>query len=687
MPTPNPSNTDWVEERLDALIALYNITDAGSALLRSLDVRHMRGEPGWFGSFGYEGWVGVGEAKPSTVMHEISHSYWGGIPIDGHPEATWEIPAGDTFSPGMLGYHADVLAFMAQPPDHYEVFRQRLRNIPGISTDNTQPLFHSVEADLVDNTGGNLTLVPPILRKYWSQFLRDGPFGSWYDAVAWYQSLSDEDRNVANGFVGFEHLDLREYQSASSFEDKVDLIAPRREILAQEERQRLFDLADQFDLLLGEPQREENFQFWRGYLRDKRDLHRRHRDYLASLELPRADELGRVLEFLVELQGRPPTEQAQIIADELLDHPFLENLLPALDNRILLALFASGAPIPEGVTLQATASFVERLKRFSGMVDRVLANGRDNPQQGADSLERFLAEVPFEQVDDLRLFFELFRDADPDTSRVVARALDKDTILRLMKPAPADLRSLLSTDELLEKLDITAEAGFPDFRRGITALLEEPSGNFIIDEPFLHRMFEIVGARSRAEPIQMIDVLQETRFPLEGFIQRQPRSAVALLDSDLETAVHLVRTSDTLVSPPARIIYRLIYADPVLAARITHALDQLGEAELVVDSLAYLAYDKARSEKVPGLPISLERDGRFLGSLLRHQGADGLGQRLDEVFTIYGDRIASNDVPADFLAQYRSTLYAAVDTILDITIRSTLNTIIDEVAAEHGGGP
>ena len=45
-PTPNPANTAWIHQRLDAVIALYDLTPEGAALVRSLDVRQMEGEPG-----------------------------------------------------------------------------------------------------------------------------------------------------------------------------------------------------------------------------------------------------------------------------------------------------------------------------------------------------------------------------------------------------------------------------------------------------------------------------------------------------------------------------------------------------------------------------------------------------------------------------------------------------------------
>ena len=184
----------------------------------------------------------------------------------------------------------------------------------------------------------------------------------------------------------------------------------------------------------------------------------------------------------------------------------------------------------------------------------------------------------------------------------------------------------------------------------------------------------------------MVEVLRETPFPLEGFIWRQPRAAVALLDSGLETAVRLVRESDPVVSPPARIIYRLINADPVLAARLVQVLEDSGYDELVMESLAYLAYDKSRSERVPGLPISLERDGQFLRALLSQQGSEGMARRLGEVFQVYGRRSAGGQVDAGFLSQYRETLEAAVSFVPDAGTREELWRIITRAAQSGNVG-
>jgi hypothetical protein len=588
----------------------------------------------------------------------------------------------------MQRYHADILAFMAQPPDDYELLRQRLRNLPDLSKDNQEPLFHNMEADLVYNTGGNLALVPPIFRKYWSRFLKDGPFDSWYGAIAWYRSLSGEDRAPANQHLGFEHLDLRRYGSLASTGHVEDsrfiggdaLIAVRRDTLAQEERQRLFDLADQFDLLLGDSQKEEDFDFWRSYLRDKAGLHRSHPDYLASLELRRAPALASALGFLAT------AEQTARIGERLFSEPFLVNFLPALDNRVLLALFSSETPLPQGATLRATASFVERLDRFSRTVDSILAGAGEDPQRAAGQLRDFLQGIHFGPEDDLKLFFELLRDADPELAGRLALALDAGTIRKLMGPVPFHLRTILTPNGLLGKLGVTTLGKVDDLKQGISLLVEEPSGNFIVDEPFLDGMLAVIAGRSGRDPRETAQVLEDTPFPLERFIQQQPQAAVGLLGSDLEAALRLVRGSDPVLSPPARIIYQLIGASPELAARLTQALEENGDNQLVLESLAYMAYDKDRAERVPSLEISLEQDGRFISALLSRWGTEGLARRLGEAFALFGQRAAANEVSADFLAQYRDTLEEAAATVTDSAASNHLRRAIRLAAAGHAAG-
>ena len=511
----------------------------------------MRGEPGFFGSYGYDSWAGIGEAKPIPTMHELGHSYWGAFPIIGRPELDWRRPDDGGIALAMQAYHEDILTFMAQPPDEYEILRQRLRNLPGLSVDNTEPLFHSLEADIPYTTGGDLSLVPPILHKYWRYFLADGPFGSWHNAAGWFQYLPHDDRAVAGRFLGFGHLDLDLYTGLPSYAPGGDLLSSVEETLAVEERQRLTDLAEQFDLLIGDPQLEENFQFWRGYLQDKVALHRSHPHHLKSLRLPKADQLSGALEFVASLEGATE-ERASALSNQMAIEPLLVNLLPAVDDQTLVKLFASDPGLPQGPTLQATASFVDRLQRFGTLVEAVLAEARKSPQQGATDLTAFLEETGLEQEQDLRLFFDLLLGSDHAMAREVVNHLDKETVQALMQPVPTQLRAILSPGELLDKLGISPAASHYGMQSGITLLLEETSGNYRIEGPFLHRLYEVMALRAGADPAATGRIIAATPFPLEDFILTQPAASSAVLSADIDLAIQLVRGSDPVLAPPRR---------------------------------------------------------------------------------------------------------------------------------------
>lgn len=235
LPTHHLDTAPWVEERVDTVVALYQPTEAGEALLRSLDLRQMKGDPGFFGSYGFNQWAGVGEASPIGVMHELGHSYWGGFPVETRPDLSWDIGPDSGLSTAMKSYHRDILAFMAQPPDEFELLRQRLRNLPDISSENTEPVFHNLEADMVYNTAGSLNLVPPILRKYWSSFLPAGRFDDWYGAAGWFQSLSPDEVSATGKWLGFEHLDLRQYPLLDPATPPEKMILTAQSVLATEE--------------------------------------------------------------------------------------------------------------------------------------------------------------------------------------------------------------------------------------------------------------------------------------------------------------------------------------------------------------------------------------------------------------------------------------------------------------------
>ncbi len=661
-------------------MSLYDITREGSEALHRLDVRWMRDEPGFFGSFGYKGWAGVGEARPTGVIHELGHSYWGLFPVTGFPELAWDAPEGANISPGLERYHEDILEFMKQPPDHFELLRSRLRNLPELSASNTEPLFHTLEADLVYITAGDLALVPPILRKYWDRFLRPGPFYSWNESFSWYQALPSQEKQMVNRYIGFEHFDLRSYSSLEGSE-ATGLGEGVRDILITEETRRLQDFVQAFDtvsaFVLGTPERKENFRFWRGYLRDKIELQRQYPELVASLNLHRSEDIAVALDFLKDISGKGADEKATLVIQELDNQPFLVNFFPALDDLTLLKIFTAGARLPEGPSIKGTAAFVESLEMFIPHVEKILEEGRQEASRGAGELESYLNTVDFNDKEEMALFFEVFQGSDNTIARTVVAALDDSMLSRLLKSVPTHLYNLLTPDRFLEFVDITLDSPPDELAQGIEDMITYPSGNFRIDEPFLNEMYQVVAARSRMTPRETLNVVARSPFPMERFISLHPTAAVDLLSTDVEITSEIVKSSDPVTFHPARFVYRLIYADPEFAARLVEHLDVAHEDGLVIEALAHFAYDADRVEAAPELPISLEWDGQFLKKLLEDEGTEWLENRLGRAVGLYGQRANANAVPDNFLVAYEKTLRAAASGLEDREAGRTLEEMID----------
>ena len=679
-PTEIPPTAEevWVNDRVEAVVALFDITQEGKEALARLDFRWMKDQPGFFGSFGYKSWTGVGEAKPKGVIHELGHAYWGLFPITGLSQLSWDRSSRQDTSPAMQQYHQDVLEFMGQPPDHWEPLRRRLRDIPEISSANTEPVFHHIEANAVHTIGGDLELLPPILRKYWDQFLQPGPFHSWKEALAWYTSLDEGNKKVADKYVGFEHLDARIYESIKS-RDSAQVEDEFEELLVREEKQRLRDFADLFDLLLGSPEHKEDFDFWRRYLRDKTDLHKEYPELIASLSSPRSEQISASLDFLVLLKTIEKNDRAELVATEVMEQPFLVNFLPSLEDRILREIFSSGVELPDGPTLNSAARFVESLEKFTPHINRIIGEGQKEIPKGVEELMAYLDSADFGEKGDMKLFFDILRGSDEETAKKVVASLDDSVLRRLLEPIPAKLRSFLDPPRFLEFLNIATESSQRDLARGIEDMIKFPSGNFRIDEPFLDEMYKVIADRSHNEPSEILEAITNPSFPIERFLRLHPEAAVDLLGQDIETTTEMVKSSDPVILPPAKFVYRLIYADPEFAARILQHLDGQAEEALVTEALAHFAYDADRLETIPGLPISLEKDGMFLAALLQDRGTDWLEERMRGVVQVFEQRIEQGQAPGDFLLAYQNTLNTAASTIEEGSARHQLEDLITRV--------
>jgi hypothetical protein len=670
----------WVQERIAALETLYDFTLQGRLFLEALDLRQMRGQPGWFGSFGFDGWTGVGEAKPESIVHEVGHAYWGAFAVIGRPDLSWDTSRSGDLSSAMSQYHQDLITFMAQPPDPFEPLRQRLRNLPQVLLGASLPLFHFGEADLVHTVGGNVQLLPPILRKYYDQYLPRGSFGSWYAALEWYQGLSPEDARMTGAYFGLTHFPLSQYRDLRPSEATA---LPREiaEAAAQEEQQRLVDFARQFNIVTGVEEVDgESFDsdlfFFRGYLRDKLALYGRHPQVLSDLEQepPMAADLDRVFGVFASLRGAPLNEQADILGQHIGD-PFFSNFWPLVDSALLMELYRQGVTPADTEPLErATDDGIEQLSRVAGRASRILERAREDLSSGARALEEALTEALKEDRAEVSLLVEMLSAADREIAQAMGRELDEDLVRTLLEEASGALRRLLAPQELLPVLGITPQASADELVRGIRELLQGTSGNFRIDQPYFSQVYALVALRGESRPREALDIVTRSGLLLEDLLREYPQQALAILASDMDQVADHIAGTEGHGRTPQRLVHAIIGQDPLLAARLVTRLESRSPSA-VREALIYFAYDSYRKARLPSLEVSPEKDGLFLLALAELRGEQWVIRTMGEAIATYDESAREGTVPPDFLQAHRATLTAAAEQLDDPDAQARLRSI------------
>ena len=165
-----------------------------------------------------------------------------------------------------------------------------------------------------------------------------------------------------------------------------------RDILVGEERQRLIDFVEQFDLVLSDDDSlrdaanvDRGFPFWRSYLREMFAIHKRHPDLVEEYESAGTeDSIAAAFEALESAMEREHEEAVEYLTMQLEKDTFLYNFLPVLDNRLLLAVLG---PEEEGIAPhelpKGAGAFVEELRHFIGDVESILEAGEGDPGAGA----------------------------------------------------------------------------------------------------------------------------------------------------------------------------------------------------------------------------------------------------------------------------------------------------------------
>ena len=369
--------------------------------------------------------------------------------------------------------------------------------------------------------------------------------------------------------------------------------------------------------------------------------------------------------------------------ERLAEEPFLNNFLPILENRLLLAVLEPGDTDHAAVALpKGAGAFVNELRHFVVDVESILEAGDGNAETGARVLEQHVRD--YGEGDRTKLqqnvdtLLELLFDIDRQTAEGVMEEISDESAVELLKLSPVQARTRLKPPQLVDALDITAEADDERFRAGLKTLFENRSGNFVIDRWTNEEAYSRVFARGSRDPTGTLEIIEDIRPRVPQFIEYDPEWALEILGSNLEMTLNLVLESEPVRTPPARLIYQIMYFDAGFAAEIVSGLGRRGEVEVVMESLAYFAYDLERSREYPEQNISLEQDGEFLSGLVEREGAWWLSKMLRGAVEKYRHEALIGDVDGEFPEAFRETLGAAVATVEDVRDSGLIERAIEE---------
>ncbi|MBT3942628.1 MAG: hypothetical protein HOC77_04910 [Chloroflexi bacterium] len=658
------SEGDWVVDRLQTVQSIWGFSPDGVAWQNSYDFRQMRGQPAWFGSTGVDGWAGAGQAIPQSVLHELGHSYWGAFPVEGRPDSDTETL--------LQSYGADLLTFMRQPPDRFEPLRDRFRNLPNLDRGDLPDLVHFGESELIYFTGGDLDLVPPILRKYYAAYLTDlgvaDDVNDWPAALGWWFALEDDERGAAGSVFGLQHFPLGSYEGVSQ-PDGVGLSTELVSLLESEEKQRLVDFADQFDEIKAQRNAltdatgtDRGFNFWARYLSDIFDLHIDHPEVLANRTGARGQELGRTLDMYREIESLSPEQQAEryqaLIVTSAAQN--VRDFAPLLKARALLTLFPEGSA-EQAQGIEASASiFAAELRELVAIADAALEASKSDPVVAAIALAERLKEFPDDRLaGSIDTIFSTMRDADPDATRDVIGGLPDAFLLRLLDVRPSAARvGEITPERLLNAARVTNGASSHTLIDGVALLSENTSGNFAIDAPYDEAIYNLLDGLAVSDPQLVLQVFRETDLRPLPWVTAHGEAAARAFGANPASSAALLATYEGPEPTPERILRQLAFTDAGTAADLMLAALDVGRGHDLTNTLNSIVYDAYWSALGVGPDRRLESAAELLTALRDRVGAERVAGFVLGGVTDYLSAVGTGDLETEYRSRHIETIEA-----------------------------
>jgi hypothetical protein len=681
--TPLISEQDWIAGRLTAAQQIWGFTDDGVEWQNSYDFRQMRGQPAWFGSTGSNGYAGAGQAIPHSVLHELGHSYWGAFPVDGAPDL---LPGTDV-DQILESYQDDLLAFMRQAPDRFEPLRDRFRNLPNLDRGELPDLVHFGESELIYFTGGDLDLIPPILRKYYTAYL-DGTgvagdeqeLEDWPAALSWWFGLDDGDRSGAGSVFGLQHFPLNAYTGLTQDGDAT-LNADIVSLIRDEEKQRIVDFADQFDEIKERRSSvtdatgtDRGFNFWARYLRDLFELHADHPEVLADATGVRGRELGIAFDAYREIDPLSPPDQAEqyraLTSDSgLVDTPGdprsqdVRDFAPLLKARTLLELFPAETKAgSEGIEAAASA-YASELRGLVAIADAALAVGANYPQAAAAELEVQLSDFSDDELAGrIDTIFGTMRDAELEIARNVIAVIPNSLLIRLLDVRPSAARvGEITPQRLLGVAGVTTDTEPDALVVGIALLAENSSGNFAIDAPFDEAIYDVLDSFAANDPGLILKVFRETDLRPLPWISGHAETAASVFGGDVPSTVGLLTTLDGPEPTPERILRALAYHDASSSVELMLAALDAEQGQILTDTLNAIVYDAYWSELGAGPDGRLRSAAALLLALRDRVGEERAVELVVAGVVDYLRSVSDGDLEAEYRTRHLETMDALSD--------------------------
>jgi hypothetical protein len=390
-------------------------------------------------------------------------------------------------------------------------------------------------------------------------------------------------------------------------------------------------------------------------------VHARHPGVLRAAP-GRGQRLAAQFDFLLELERAPQGKRIVTARERILRDPFFRIFLPAVSNRVLLALVTSEGSAQERraarLTAEALAPVQVRVLREAQAYRALL---QQDAKAAAEKFEAYVRSLTGEERGAMNFILSILGELDRDATRTMLRSLSPEAMRTVYSEGPAFTRFIMEPEELVSALGYGGELTAERLTELAKLFNDKVTANPEIDGRFLEVIYRRLLRLAERDPQAAWRVFSASGLLIEPMILRDSAGAASLIASAQRLAAETIRSANPVRLPPARAIYVLAQSQPQAAARLLLEYEAMGARDIVQDSLAYFAYMAPRKQAQLRLTVSLENYGLFLEELMGRRGEGWLRGTFQQMAQRYQERIASDDIPPDFFEAFQDTLAGAYE--------------------------